>query len=162
MRISTLTGLLLGGLLLATPALAQNNPRNKNTLDRAEAVVSQPLIDIGAIRQNPPPILIEAAKAPYSLSGLRGCRDYLAEIDRLTAVLGPDLDHVDEDGRLHSGQVAQAGASAVVNSLIPFRGIVREATGAAAAERRLQHMLAAGFARRGFLRGTAQARGCRL
>lgn len=159
MRISSL---VLTGLLLATSAMAQNNPRDKNVLDRAELVASQPLKDLGAIRQNPPPVLIEAAKAPYSLAGLRGCRDYLAEIDRLSAVLGPDLDKVDEEGNLQAGQVAQAGASAVVNSLIPFRGIVREATGAAAAERRLQRILAAGFARRGFLHGTAKARGCRL
>ena len=50
----------------------------------------------------------------------------------------------------------------MVNSLIPFRGIVREVSGAAPAERRLAAAIDAGFARRGFLRGVLSARGCRV
>ena len=49
----------------------------------------------------------------------------------------------------------------MVNSLIPFRGVVREVSGAAAADRRLTAATQAGFARRGFLRGVHQTRGCR-
>ena len=50
----------------------------------------------------------------------------------------------------------------VVNSLIPFRGLVREISGAAPAERRLNAAIQASFARRGFLRGVATGRGCKL
>lgn len=149
------------GLVLAGPAVAQDNPRDKDLGDRAEAVVSQPLKDLGAIRKNPPKILVKAAENPYSLAGLRGCRDYSAEVRRLSEVLGPDFGHHSAEGGPQAGQVAQAGASAIVNSLIPFRGVVREATGAAAADRRLQHMMAAGYARRGFLTGYGKARGCK-
>jgi hypothetical protein len=49
----------------------------------------------------------------------------------------------------------------VVNALIPFRGIVREITGAAPAQRRLNAAIDAGYARRGFLRGLHYARHCR-
>ena len=57
--------------------------------------------------------------------------------------------------------VAKIGGTAVVNSLIPFRGVVREISGAAAADRRLQAATDAGIARRGFLRGVYQTRGCK-
>ena len=49
----------------------------------------------------------------------------------------------------------------MVNSIIPFRGIVRELTGAAAAQRRYADAIDAGYARRGFLRGLQTARRCR-
>jgi len=47
-----------------------------------------------------------------------------------------------------------------VNTLLPFRGIVREVSGAAPAERKLAAAVGAGFARRGYLRGLHQARRC--
>jgi len=50
----------------------------------------------------------------------------------------------------------------VVNSLIPLRGLVREVSGAAPADRRLEAAIDAGLARRGYLRGLAVSRGCRL
>ena len=50
----------------------------------------------------------------------------------------------------------------IVNSLIPFRGLVREVTGAAPAERRLQAAIGAGLARRGYLRGLAETRHCKM
>jgi hypothetical protein len=49
----------------------------------------------------------------------------------------------------------------VVNSIIPFRGVVRELSGSAEADRRLQAATDAGIARRGFLRGVQRIRGCR-
>jgi hypothetical protein len=59
-------------------------------------------------------------------------------------------------------QLAEAGGAMVVNSLIPFRGIVREVSGAAAKERRMRAAVNAGLARRGYLRGLAATKGCRL
>lgn len=153
---------LLVTLLLAAPAVAQNEGQDRDLGDRAENVVSQPLKDVGAMRQKPPELLVRVQKAPYSLAGLKGCADYLREIRELDKVLGPDVDMRDEEGRPTAGNLAEAGASALVNSLIPLRGLVREATGAAAAERRLRAMVAAGVARRGFLKGYAKARGCKI
>ncbi len=48
-----------------------------------------------------------------------------------------------------------------MNSLIPFRGLVREVSGAGPAERRLNAAIDAGIARRGFLRGLQRAEGWR-
>ena len=57
--------------------------------------------------------------------------------------------------------LAEAGGKTVVNAIIPFRGLVRELTGAAPADRRLNAALDAGYARRGFLRGVHAKQGCR-
>ena len=45
--------------------------------------------------------------------------------------------------------------------IVPVRGLVREVSGAASAQRELEAAIAAGFARRGFLRGVYQTRGCK-
>jgi hypothetical protein len=60
------------------------------------------------------------------------------------------------------GKLAEAGGKSVVNAIIPFRGLVRELSGAGPAQRRLEADIQAGYARRGFLRGVATARKCRL
>ena len=88
-----------------------------------------------------------------------GCGGLAAELIRLDEALGPDLDaHVRGDDR--ATQLAETGGEMVVNSLIPLRGIVREVSGAASADRRKAAAVNAGLARRGFLRGLAEERGC--
>ena len=61
-----------------------------------------------------------------------------------------------------AGKLAEAGGKTIVNTIIPFRGLVREVSGAAPAERRLDAAIKAALARRGFLRGVATARKCKL
>jgi hypothetical protein len=77
-------------------------------------------------------------------------------------VLGPDVDAVDEHGDALPTRLAEAGAKSIVNALIPFRGLVREASGAAEADRKFRMMVAAGMARRGYLKGVAGMRKCKL
>jgi hypothetical protein len=154
---------------LVTPAAAQNGAaRNGQAEDRPngiertmEGIARQPFKDIGVMRENPPEILREAQAAPYTLAGIRTCRDLQREIGRLDVVLGPDVDEADERGEALPARLADAGARTLLNTLIPFRGLVREATGAAEADRRLRNMVTAASARRGFLKGHARARGCR-
>ncbi len=161
MRI--LMSLMLMGLPM--PALAQAQPSQSNAdrlEDKAEGVVRQPIKDIGLMRENPPEVLRDAQKAPYSLAGLKSCKDLKRAIGDLDVVLGPDVDAVDEEGDALPARLAEAGAKSVVNALIPFRGLVREASGAAEADRKLRMMVAAGMARRGFLKGVAHGRKCRV
>ncbi len=47
-----------------------------------------------------------------------------------------------------AGKLAEAGGKAVINSIIPFRSLLREVTGAAPADRRLNAALDASYARR--------------
>jgi hypothetical protein len=88
----------------------------------------------------------------------RDCQAVGLEIDALDASLGPDAGADRGDSRL--ARFAEAGGKAAVNSLIPFRVVVREATGAANAQRRLQEAVDHGYARRGFLRGVSQMWNC--
>ena len=124
-------------------------------------IVSQPAKDVGIMRIKIPPILIDAAASPYSLSGLKTCRQISGEIIELSTVLGPDYGAPPAAQRGRAGAIASAGGRAVVNSIIPFRGVVREVTGAAPAERQYNAAVDAGLARRGFLRGVHQTRKCK-
>lgn len=159
-------------LIVAAPAFLASAPVRAQAVsqqsdaqrlgDKAENVVRQPMKDIGMMRENPPEILKDAQRAPYSLAGIRRCQDLRRAVADLYEVLGPDVDAVDEKGDALPERLAEAGARSVVNSLIPFRGIVREATGAAEADRRFRMMVAAGMARRGFLKGVAKERNCAI
>ena len=128
------------------------------TIDDTKDVVTQPVKDVGIAKTKIPPSLVEASDAPYSLAGLKTCRQIADAVRVLDAALGPDYPAGGPDDKV---SVGKAAGGAVVNSLIPFRGIVREVSGAAAADRRLAEATQAGFARRGFLRGVHQTRGCR-
>lgn len=149
---------VVGLALLATSVAAAAG----DTEDKAEQILRQPLKDIGIVSEKAPALLAAAVESPYTLSGLRNCRDYRRAVNELTEVLGPDIDAKDEKGQPLHGRLAEAGGRSVVNALIPFRGLVREATGAAENDRRLQRALIAGGARRSFLKGYASARGCKL
>ena len=127
----------------------------------AGGIASQPAKDVGLVKTDIPPLLVEAVGGPYDLTGLSSCRELSTAIARLSEVLGPDLDTPPEGAERTPERVATAGGRAVVNSLIPFRGLVREVSGAAAERRALNAAIDAGFARRGFLRGVHQTRNCR-
>jgi hypothetical protein len=148
--------------LLAAPALA----RDPDTPDKpvtqkdvtAQDVVETPATDLNLMKDEIPALLIAAEERPYTLNGLGSCRQIAAEIGKLDAVLGEDVDLPQTEARRTSpGRVAQS----VVGSFIPFRGLIREISGANKHDRELREAILAGVARRGFLKGTGQARGCR-
>jgi hypothetical protein len=132
------------------------------TSEKAGEIATQPARDVGAQKIDIPAPIQQAAAAPYSLRGLKSCAQLNHAIFELNDVLGPDyggevVTHEDKAGKL-----AEAGGKSVVNAVIPFRALVREISGAAPAERRLDADIKAAIARRGFLRGVATARKCRL
>lgn len=122
---------------------------------------TQPVRDVGMMKREIPPILVKAQEEPYSLKGLKTCKQMAAEVTALNEVLGPDYKVGNELKENRAGKLAEAGGKSVVNAIIPFRGIVRELSGAAPAQRRLNAALDAGYARRGFLRGVHAKQGCR-
>jgi hypothetical protein len=144
-------------VLMALPASAQTHQSDSN-VKQAGQVVSQPVRDVGIEKTKTPPLLIEASRNPYGMAGAATCRQIAASISDLSAVIGPDYTST---AAAKKQSLVKAGGQAVVNSLIPFRGIVREVSGAAPAERRYDSAVTAGFARRGFLRGLQRARNCR-
>ncbi|WP_454887486.1 hypothetical protein [Sphingomonas oryzagri] len=151
-------------LLVAIPAVLAGSAlwgqAVSDTVKRGGEIVSQPARDVGASKTEIPPVLLAAHDNPYGLAGLSSCRQIRAAIDELSASLGPDFAIASEKKENRVGKLAEAGGKTVVNAFIPFRGLVREISGAAPAQRRLNAAIDAGFARRGFLRGIAYARKC--
>jgi len=142
----------------------QEKPEEKEdkTLEKAGDIATQPARDVGVAKTKIPPVLGEAAKNPYAPPSGRKCAAILADMAALNDALGPDFGADEEENENRAGKIAEAAGQMVVNSLIPFRGLVREISGAGPAERRLQAAIGAGLARRGYLRGLATARRCKM
>lgn len=149
-------------LLGAVPAVAaEPDEPEKPVTDRGPSMgdaAATPVSDLNLKKGEIPQLLISAQERPYHLGGLERCNQIAGAIRELDQLLGDDLDLPQEDGqRVTAGRVAQAA----VGSFIPFRGLIREVSGANTHERRMQAAIVAGIARRAFLKGYGQARGCR-
>lgn len=155
----TIAAAMLLPLLLSSTALAQEKP---TTLDKAGNIVRQPARDVGLDKEKIPKVLQEAVENPYAPLPSRSCRNFNIALGDLDAVLGEDFTVGADTNEDRSAKIAEAVGRTVVNSLIPFRGLVREISGAGPAERRLQAAVTAGIARRGYLRGLASAKGCKI
>ena len=150
-----------GAIVDGNQAKPAEGDRMRSVRDSAGRIASQPVKDVGVVRTNFPPVLLAAREDPYSLNGIKTCRQISAAFAELSEALGPDFAAGPAKKENRAGKLAEAGGQTVVNSLIPFRGLVREITGAAPAQRRLNSAIDAGYARRGFLRGLHTARRCR-
>ena len=149
--------MLATAMLIMVPTIGQAQEHKSTTAQDAKEVATQPARDVGIEKTRIPPLLVEASQNPYAMSGAGSCRQIASSISALNGVLGPDFGSAE---RAKKESILKAGGNAVVGSLIPFRGVVREISGAAPAERRLLAAYSAGFARRGFLRGLQRARKC--
>lgn len=145
-------------LLAAGPLAAQDEAKVVRDRDPdVEAIATTPIRDLNLTRDPIPVLLQRAAAAPYDAEGLNDCAAIGRAIAELDAVLGADLDVETAQGDdISVGKVAQGA----VASLIPFRGIIREITGAADHQREFEQAIYAGSVRRGFLKGLGQQRGC--
>ena len=135
--------------------------QRQNTLKEALAT---PLDDVNIRKVQIPDVLKASMNNPYDLKGLTNCPAVTAEVRRIDAALGPDFDtplvEVDES----TMQQAKSGAATVTRvgaqMLMPFRGVVRQVSGANAHQRDLQDAVEAGSARRGFLKGIGMRMNC--
>ena len=156
--------LACGGLLLAmavvAPAAAQSGAQQTGVRDSAVNAVTSPLSDLNLRSKAIPEILLQAEQAPYDLTEMRECANLQLEVARLDTVLGRDSDAPPEDGNLLASGL-QAGGS-LISGFIPFRGLVREISGANAAATRWETVIYAGVTRRSFLKGYMRATQCGL
>jgi hypothetical protein len=146
-------------LVLAGPVLARapEEPVTERNPSMGDAVTT-PVSDLNLKKGEIPPLLVAAQERPYHLGGLERCNQIAAAVRELNQLLGDDIDLPQEDAqRVTAGRVAKAA----IGSFIPFRGLIREVSGANTHERRMQAAIDAGIARRAFLKGYGQARGCR-
>jgi hypothetical protein len=154
---------LIAAFFSAMPAAsAAPGEQDQPTEKKMEAVVTTPLSDINLQKRDVPPQLSWIIDDPYSLAGMHGCRDIIAAVTELNAVLGPDFDEIiiqDRGKKRRDTAVTIAGG--LVSSLIPFRFLVREVSGANKAEQDYRAAIYAGVVRRGFLKGYGQQRRCK-
>ncbi|MCT2400690.1 hypothetical protein [Novosphingobium mangrovi (ex Huang et al. 2023)] len=152
---ATVTASLLAGPVMARQQDKPVTNRNPDAMD----VAKTPVTDLNVGRDGEiPPVLTAAVADPYTLTGLRKCSQLASAIGGLDEVLGPDIDLPQEErDRISSGRVAKW----VVSSFIPFRGLIREVSGANAQDKKVNAAIQAGVARRGFLKGVGAARGCK-
>lgn len=146
--------------LMATPACAsqQKDVRVTNRDPDAMDIAKTPLSDLNISKDPIPAMLVAAQERPYSLAGLSKCSNLSKEIEQLDAILGPDIDLPEEQRkRLSAGRAGKW----VVSSFIPFRGIIREVSGANEHERDFREAIQAGLTRRGYLKGVGGAKGCK-
>jgi hypothetical protein len=142
------------------PAPDRPNPDRPITDREVNAVdvATTPMTDLNIRKAEIPQLLVDAQASPYAVRGLGRCAQIISAVGEFDAILGDDVDLPAEPGRRVSpGRVAQS----VVGSFIPFRGIIRELSGANAQDRQVQAAIQAGVARRAFLKGYGEARGCR-
>ena len=157
MRVATLFA--LSALTLAAPALGQTAVDPENT--KPEDVVMSPLSDVNLHKKDVPAVLDAALADPYDLTGIKSCAGYTTAIQSLDAALGDDIDVArdktrDEKMSNSIGSIAKS----VIGSFIPFRGIIREVSGANAQKQAWERALYAGSVRRAFLKGMGQSKGC--
>jgi hypothetical protein len=144
--------------LLPAPAAARDRDEPAaNRMPNAEDVAMTPITDLNLAKDDIPSVLLAAQAAPYASVGISSCDDIAAAIAPLDAALGPDMDVIQGDNdRVSPGAVAKS----VVASFIPFRGILRELSGAAEHQRTFQAAIYAGAVRRGYLKGLGEQKGC--
>ena len=145
--------------LLAVPAQAQAPSQEGQHTNQPSIreVALTPLTDLNLSQDDIPPLLIAARERPYANSGVATCPDILRQVADLDAILGDDYDTLapDADG-ISVTNIAQR----VVGSFIPFRGIIRELSGANERQRDFREAISAGMMRRAYLKGRGEALGC--
>jgi hypothetical protein len=153
------TALAIASLAISGSAIArsQDEPITDDEPDAVD-VAKTPVTDLNLDKEEIPELLIDAQREPYSLRGLNRCGPLIAEVERFDQMLGPDIDLPQaERDRISAGRLGQT----IVGSFIPFRGLIREVSGAKDHERKVRAAIQAGLARRGFLKGVGQSKGCK-
>jgi len=123
--------------------------------DPVGEAVTQPLRDLSLVQGELPPGLRTAVAKPYR--PLSDCASLRTELAALDGWLGPDVDAADaaRDGAAGLlGDVVTGAAS------LPFRGVVRRASGARDRDQAIAAVVLAAMVRRGFLKGERVALGC--
>jgi hypothetical protein len=129
-----------------------------------------PLSDLGIRKEEIPAVLAKAQENPYLMPAAPSCSAIALAIHDLDAALGPDYDappaENDESFMDKASDVAEDQAVGAVQrtaeGLIPFRSWVRKLSGAEEHARHVSECVAAGTARRAFLKGLAASQHCAL
>lgn len=139
-------------------------------VDRTQAGLGDaamaPLTDLN-LRRTEVPALLEAIKSPYEPIPVVRCQEIGVAVAELTNILGPDSDAPPAPEASLADQAGSGAADLTLNTVsstmtdfIPFRSVVREASGASAHARKLRAAYERGVARRAYLKGVGAQLGC--
>jgi hypothetical protein len=172
MRVSLvviISMLVLAGAAGAQPANPQDKGSEKKNdgdraLDTMENIATKPLKDMNIVKKKVPPELEAMMAEPYSLKGLKTCRQLQAEVRKIDRMIGPDVDSKEASAEARKQTPAEfvfGATEAIAGSLIPFTGLIRYVSGAQKRERYAAAAVFAGAIRRSYIKGTARNRGCK-
>lgn len=148
------------------PSPAENRLKTSDQVKKGsvEGAVTTPLRDLGVMKVDIPQALIDALEDPYLRPPRNAkCPQLIALIRPLNDVLGPDIDTIpsDDPGLGQKGKSTALGvAGDLAGGAIPFRGVVRKLSGAESHDKLVTAAIIAGHARRAYLKGLGEARGC--
>jgi hypothetical protein len=153
---------------LAGPALAETDPGTMQGHDTFRDAATAPLEDLNLKQKSIPPVLQRAVTDPYDMTGLTRCEPIAAEVGRLDAALGPDLDEAPPPDTRSKGKkvadaaygVGVAGVRDTTQDVLPFRGWIRKLTGAARHDKAVRKAIESGSVRRGYLKGVGMRMNC--
>lgn len=155
----------LGIILAMALSAGCSTAVNKTQAGLGDAAMA-PLTDLNLRRTEVPPLL-EAIKSPYEPIPVVTCQAIAESVTGLTKILGEDSDAPPKPGASLADQAGSGAADLTLNTVsstmtdfIPFRSIVREATGASAHERKLRAAYERGVTRRAYLKGVGAQLGC--
>jgi hypothetical protein len=158
-RLLTVSALVL---ITAPPALAQTREEQER-LEWEEAAKT-PLRDLNVMPKKIPEVLRDAVSDAYCPPRQMNCRAIGLEVQGLEEVLGEDFDAppppppTKEEKRTGAANVVLKGAA---GSIVPFRGWVRQLTGAERHAQEVQTAIAAGRVRRAYMKGLGVMMRCR-
>lgn len=153
-----------------TTETTQNKLTNlpENTAQDSFKTATSTLDDVGLREEEIPDILHQAVEHPYAGTAKMPCAQARAELAKLDALLGPDIDVPKNKEEMSNGEVLLNHGSDFLHdtvvdfvrgqtSILPFRGIVRQITGASSHEKAVRDARQAGQLRRAYLKGLMQA-----
>lgn len=151
---------LLGGALAACASAS-----NRASAGFSDAAMS-PLNDLNLRRDEIPQLLVDL-RSPYDPIPDVNCKAIGDAVTALTALLGRDSDAQPLPEKSFSDKTGEGaadltldGISSTMTGFIPFRSLVRDATGASEHDRRLRAAYERGAARRAYLKGVGAQLGC--
>lgn len=151
---------------LASVSIAACSTASERTSAGLGDAALSPLNDLN-LRRGEIPDLLANIRSPYEPIPELSCKAIGDMVTQLTIILGPDSD-AEQAPEKSMGDKAGEGAadltldsiSSAMTSFIPFRSLVRDATGASSHDRRLRAAYERGAARRAYLKGVGAHLGC--
>jgi hypothetical protein len=163
--LALLPALALLGACTTMPADGSSKIQTSSQANREnlQGAASAPLRDVNVLRTKIPDVLLRAMSDPYARPPKPTCAGITAQILPLNGALGADLDEIamDEDDLMERGRESVLGVMAgAASGVIPFRGWVRQLSGAERHDKLVTAAITAGAVRRAYLKGLGETHGC--